>query len=187
MWPDLTLRFHYCIITCTEIGSGSFTNIPKLYTSTPFITLNNGDNVKVWTKHILDVASHKLPIKTAIKGNGDSNFVRSHCSDSLYSSVQNGIWGPQTRAATGHHKVYPQMWHSICLPTDSIREIVYLWTVAHQGDAGYWCLVYHPPQTGQRPCHHFTIIPFHPLLHKVNENKLQEWVRKTGQKIMYDK
>ena len=43
-----------------------------------------------------------------------------------------------------------------------------------------------PPQTGQSSRHHSTMNPFHPLLYNVNEDKLQEWVRKTGKKIMCD-
>ena len=43
----------------------------------------------------------------------------------------------------------------------------------------------HPSQTGQCPSHHSTI-RFHPLLHNVNEDKLQGWARKAGRKTMYD-
>ena len=43
----------------------------------------------------------------------------------------------------------------------------------------------HPSETGQCPRHHSTTCS-HPLLYDVNEDKLQEWVRKTGRKIMYD-
>lgn len=44
----------------------------------------------------------------------------------------------------------------------------------------------HPPQTGQLPRQHSSFHHFRPLLHNVNEDKLREWIGKSGKRIMFD-
>ena len=111
---------------------------------------------------------------TALHANkSDNAIVRvSKCMDVLMELKHN------FRTGLGKSVAAPSDLHSPANHTQDFKAVI-------EEVMAMDAFTAHSSQTGQCPRHHSTI-RFHPLLHNVNEDKLQEWVRKTGMKIMYD-